>query len=82
MPRSSSCRLRAGQGPAVLAVGVGVGLFGQFYCFSSLHLSPEDGPIKTEILPQRTGKPKQLINSLLSASASTLAYAFLFILFI
>ena len=76
VPRSSSRRLRAGQEPAVLAVSVGVGLFGQFYCFCSLHLSPEDGSIKTEILPQSTGKPKQLINSLLSASASTLAYAF------
>ena len=32
----------------------------------SLHLSPGNGSIKTEILPQRTVNPKQLINPPLS----------------
>ena len=58
MPRSSIHRLRVGQGPSVLTVGVGVGLFEQFYSFCSLHLSPGDGSIEIEMLPQRTGKPK------------------------
>ena len=38
--RSSSHRLRVGQGLDVLAVGAVVGLFGQFYRVWSLQLSP------------------------------------------
>ena len=55
VPRSSSHRLRVGHGQDVLAVDMVVGLFGQFYRFYSLQVSPGNGSIKTEILPQRTG---------------------------
>ena len=56
VPRSSIHRLRVGQEPAVLALGVG----GVVWTILSFPFSPppEDGSIKTEILPQRTGKPK------------------------
>ena len=49
------------QGQVLLAVGVGGGcleFFSLLYCFCSLHLSPGDGSIKADILPQRTVKPK------------------------
>ena len=46
------------QGPAVLAVGVGGSCLDIFFLLCSLHLCPGDGSIKTEVLPQRTGKPK------------------------
>ena len=51
-----------GQGPIAFAVGAGGGLFGHFYSslffLSSFSLSLGDGPIQTEILPQRAVKPK------------------------
>ena len=51
-----------GQGPIALAVGAGGGLFGHFYStlsfLSSFTFSLGDGPIWTEILSQRTAKPK------------------------
>ena len=84
VPRSSIHRLR-GQEPAVLALGAGggggggVGGEGVWTSLSFLFSPPGDGSIKTEILPQRTSKPKELINTPLSASAST--WAFLFNLF-
>ena len=55
---------RVGQGPAVLAVGVGGNCLDKFsllYRFCSLHLSPGDGSIKTKIMPQMTVKPKTAI---------------------
>ena len=56
VPRSSIHRLRVWQEPAVLALGVGEVVWTILsFPFSP---SPEDGSIKTEILPQRTGKPK------------------------
>ena len=93
VPRSSIHRLR-GQEPAVLALGAGGGGGGGggggvgggggggegvWTSLSFLFSPPGDGSIKTEILPQRTSKPKELINTPLSASAST--WAFLFNLF-
>ena len=53
--------VRVGHGPALLAVGVGgscLDIFSLLYHFRSLHLSPGNGSIKTEILPLRTVKPK------------------------
>ena len=51
-----------GQGPTVLAVGTGGGLFGHFFSgllfLSSYSLSLGDCPIQTEILSQRAVKPK------------------------
>ena len=48
------------QGPIALAVGAGGGgldIFTLIYPFYSFSLSLGDGPIKTEILSQRAGKP-------------------------
>ena len=54
--------VRVGQGPTVLAVGAGGGLFGHFFSrlsfLFSFSLSLGDGPIQTEILSQRAFKPK------------------------
>ena len=51
-----------GHEPTVLAVGAGGGLFGHFFShlsfLFSFSLSLGDGPIQTEILSQRTVKPK------------------------
>ena len=50
-----------GQGPIAFAVGAGGGgldIFTVIYPFSSFSLSLGDGPIQTEILSQRTVKPK------------------------
>ena len=61
VPRNSIHWVRVMQGPAVLAIGVGEGcsdIFSLLYRFSSLHLSPGDGSIKTGMLPQWTVKPK------------------------
>ena len=53
---------KVGQGPIVLAVGPAGGLFGHFFSrlsfIFSFSLSLGDGPIETEILSQRTVKPK------------------------
>ena len=53
---------KVGQGPTVLAVGAGGGLFGHFFSrlsfLFSFSLSLGDDPIKTEILSQRAFKPK------------------------
>ena len=61
------------QGPTALAVGAGGGcldIFTLLYPFSSISLSLGDGPIQTEILPQRAATPKTTnpTKSLLSAS--------------
>ena len=53
--------LIVGQGPTALAEGAGGGcpdIFTLIYLLSSFSLSLGDGPIKTEILSQRTVKPK------------------------
>ena len=55
--------IRVGQGPTVLAVGVGgCSRFGHFFSLLSFPfpcpLSLGDGPIQTEILSQRAVKPK------------------------
>ena len=54
--------ITVGQGPIVLAVGAGGGLFGHFYShlsfLSPFLLSLENGPIQTKILSQRAVKPK------------------------
>ena len=76
---SSMHFVRVGQGLAVFAVAMGGSCLDNFsllYRFRSLHLSPGNGSIKTKLPPQaqRTVKPKQLINTTLSASASTWAY--------
>ena len=48
-PRRPTIWMTVGQGPIVLAVGAGVGLFGRFYSrlsfLSSFSLSLGDGPI-------------------------------------
>ena len=53
---------KVGQGPTVLAVGAGGGLFGNFFSrlsfLFSFSLSLGDGPIQTGILSQRAVKPK------------------------
>ena len=62
MPGRPTIWMIVGQGPPVLAVGAGGGLFGHFYShlssLSSFSLSSGDGPISTEILSQRAVKPK------------------------
>ena len=52
--------LIVGQGPTALAVGAGGGCLDIFTLsfLSSFSLSLADGPISTEILSQRTVKPK------------------------
>ena len=49
------------QGPYALAIGEDGGLFGHFFLIYhflfSFSLSLEDGPIYTEILPQKAVKP-------------------------
>ena len=53
---------RVGQGPTVLAVGMGGGCLAIFFSrlsfLFSFSLSLGDGPKKTEILSQRAVKPK------------------------
>ena len=63
VPGRPTIWITVGPGPTALAVGACVwGLFGHFYShlsfLSSSSLSLGDGPIQTEILPQRAVKPK------------------------
>ena len=62
VPGRPTIWITVGQGPTVLAVGAGGGLFRHFYShpsiLSSFSLSLGDGPILTEILSQRAVKPK------------------------
>ena len=59
VPGRPTILMTVGQGPIVLAVGVGGGWFGHFCSpLSSLSLYLGDGLIQTEILSQRAVKPK------------------------
>ena len=62
VPGRPTIWITVGQGPIALAIGAGGGgldIFSLIYPFSSFSLSLGDGPIKTEILSQRTVKPKK-----------------------
>ena len=61
VPGRPTIWMTVGQGPIALAVGAGGGcldIFILLYPFSPLSPSLGDGPIWTEILSQRTVKPK------------------------
>ena len=61
VPGRPTIWVTVGQGPTALAVVAGGGcldIFILIYPFSPLSLSLGDGPILTEILPQRAVKPK------------------------
>ena len=61
VPGRPTILITVGQGPIALAVGAdggGLDIFTLIYPFSSFSLSLGDGPIYTEILSQRTVKPK------------------------
>ena len=65
VPGRPTIWITVGQGPIALAIGAGGGgldIFSLIYPFSSFSLSLGDGPIKTEILSQRTVKPKKKTN--------------------
>ena len=66
VPGRPTILITVGQGPIALTVGAGGGgldIFTLVYPFSSFSLSLGDGPIWTEILSRRAGKPNQLTNS-------------------
>ena len=74
--------LIVGQGPTALAVGAGGGcldIFTLTYLLFSFSLSLGDGPIWTEILSQRTVKPKTINQSINASMEHVLMTLFLLI---
>ena len=68
----------------MFAVGVGGGcldIVRLLYRFCSFQLSPTDGSIKTEIMPERTVKPKTTNQHSLAASECTSTYVYAVVLF-
>ena len=76
VPGRPTILMIVGQGPIALAVGAGGGcflldIFALLYPFSPLSPSLGDGPIYTEILSQRTAKPKTTTTTIILVNTET-----------